>query len=215
MLVKGHCSFVGYILFVVFAEPVGEIAGDLLHPLPHLITGDSRAAAARIVGVGKEESLIGRPTEKGGLTQAGVAADHGTGFVEAGFALGVVQHALCRPRPQGDLAGVGGASLPVGVEDTRQAAREVAVVTRHVAVAEGQDGKAVVGDLLGGHVAVGDVGAEVDVDEDSHFYYETIKGEFGDKIRKVTYENPEEEEGFGFTLTKNLFTKYIKLPLQE
>lgn len=46
-------------------------------------------------------------------------------------------------------------------------------------------------------------GWEVDVDEDSHFYYETIKGEFGDKIRRVTYENPEEEEGFGFTLTKD------------
>ena len=166
VLVEGHIGFLANILFVVLAEPVGEIAGDLLHSFPHLVAGDSRAAAARIIGMGEEEPLVGGSAEQGGLAQAGVTADHSAGHIQTGLFFGVVQHSLCRPRPQGDLTGVGGVPLAVGVEDTREAIGKVAVIARHVAIAKGQHRKAVIRDLLGGHVAVGDVGAEVDVDEE-------------------------------------------------
>ena len=165
VLVKGEIVVIG-IFFVILAEPIGEVFGDVADLLAHLAAGNRRAAASRVIGDHVLKTVVQHARHQGGLTQTGVPDNGGASGIQALQRHGVIHQAHICPRPHGDLTGgIGGAMLGIGGNCPCQTVGKISVIRGHILVIHRKQGKAAVDDLLGGAVFVGNLRLKIAMNE--------------------------------------------------
>ena len=184
MLVKGQGILGIYVFAVVLAEPVWKRLYDLGNRFPGVLSCKGGTAAARIVGEGAIEALVQRPRKKRGLAKAGMSRYTDARGIQFWQGLGIIHDRHSRPRPKADLAAIVGIALTFGIDPPRQAVGKIPIIAGHVLVAEGQGGKALVHQLLGGLIAVGNIVAEIDVNKARNFGL-SLRGYVIDRKREL------------------------------
>ena len=148
-----------------FAEPERKLPINIVKLLAFFAAEQRRTGTAGIVRVAKREAGIQRSSEQCRFAEARMPAHNGFCAVQPLVVLGIIHAAHRRPRPQCDFTRVMRRAFAVFIQNTRKAGGEVAVVARHILIAERKHRKAVVDEFLRRHVAVRHIASEVDVDK--------------------------------------------------
>lgn len=120
MLVKGKILLVIRILLKTLTKPISELPANVPDGLPLLAAGDSGTAAAGFIGKYMGEALVRSSGEQSRFSQPGMASHTGPGKVQNFKAPGIIHDPLCRPGPQGDLAGAVRIPFAIREEQTGQ-----------------------------------------------------------------------------------------------
>ena len=150
---------------VAIVGETGAGKSTLVKLLAFFAAEQRRTGTAGIVRVAKREAGIQRSSEQCRFAEARMPAHNGLCAVQPLVVLGVIHAAHRRPRPQCDFTRVMRRAFAVFIQNTRKAGGEVAVVARHILIAERKHRKAVVDELLRRHVAVRHIASEIDVDK--------------------------------------------------